>query len=81
VEIFSAAAQKLGVSGELNLWVVSSNVNEKIPKMELHDALRDGGAEAVGVAKKPFDMRSGNNDGSGAALIKSTNLHLAKFRV
>ncbi|RYZ92557.1 MAG: hypothetical protein EOO68_22580 [Moraxellaceae bacterium] len=75
------AARKLCISGELNLWVVSSNVNEKIPKTDLHNALREGGAEAVGVAKKPFEMRSGSNDGKGAALIKSTNLHLAKFRV
>ncbi|HMY41018.1 MAG TPA: hypothetical protein PK011_16965 [Marinagarivorans sp.] len=76
------AARKLRITGELNLWVVSSNVNEKIPKTDLHNALREGGAEAVGVAKKPFDMRSGANEGKGAAaLIKGTNLHLAKFRV
>lgn len=80
-EAIREAARKLGIHGELNLWVVSSNENEKIPKSDLHNALRDGGAEAVGVAKKPFAMRSGSNDGKSYALIKSTNLHLAKFRV
>lgn len=75
------AAQKLRIRGELNLWVVSSNVNEKIPKEDLHDALRDGGASAVGVAKKPFDIRSGSNDGTSYGMIKKTNLHMARFNV
>ena len=74
------AAQKLNAKGELNLWVISSNINSKIPKRELHDSLKQGGADAVGVAKKVYQMESGNNEGTRKALVK-TNLHLARFNL
>lgn len=77
-EAIKIAAAKLAIRGEVNLWVISSNLNYKIPKSDLHSSLRDGGADMVGVAKNQYLIKSGSNDGNRSDKIK-TNLHLAKF--
>ena len=41
------AAKQLGVNSELNFYVFSKSNNPKIPKEDLHAALKDGGAAEV----------------------------------
>ncbi|WP_444887254.1 hypothetical protein [Microbulbifer sp. JMSA008] len=74
------AARILDYSGGIDFWVMSNNVNPKIPKKELHQALRDGGAKATAVAKRKFKYISGSNDGEDAQML-ITNLHLGKLQV
>lgn len=74
------AARKLQVKGALNLWIFSSNLNQKIPKKDLHDALKEGGASQVDVDDHIFDIWSGSNDGQRQQRFK-TNLHLAKIAI
>ncbi len=74
------AAQKLQVKGALNLWVFSSNLNHKIPKEELHDALRSGGTSNVKTDDHIYDIWSGSNDGIRQQRFK-TNLHLATLTI
>lgn len=70
------AAKLLGVSGVINFYVISANKNWKIPKEELHEALKEGGAESVETDNQIFEIYSSNNAGSKALKIKQ-NLHLA----
>lgn len=70
------AARILGIRNLINLWVISSNVNPKIPAENLHDALREGGATSVKTDSFPHKYISGSNDGLLRRNIK-TNLHLA----
>lgn len=72
------AARILGVKNVLNLWVISSNINQKIPATDLHDALREGGADSVETDSAPHKYISGSNDGLLRRSFK-TNLHLAKL--
>lgn len=72
------AAKTLGVKSALNLWVISSNINPKIPGEELHKALHDGGASSVETDTYPHKYVSGTNDGLLRRNFK-TNLHLAKL--
>lgn len=76
------AAKKLGVNGDINLWVFSNNANPKIPKQELHNALlKDGSATVVttdDTTKHVFYV--GSNDGTTELKIK-TNLHLATLKI
>ena len=75
------AARKLGVSGGVNFWIFSNNVNQKIPKEELHNALIDGGASSITTddnTKHVFLV--GSNDGSSERKFK-TNIHLAKLKI
>ncbi len=76
------AAKKLGINGEINFWVFSNNVNPKIPKQELHNALlKDGSATVVttdDTTKHVFHV--GSNDGMEERKIK-TNLHLATLKI
>ena len=51
------AAPKLQVKGALNLWVFSNNLNHKIPKEDLHDALKSG--ERLGLKQTTTFMMSG----------------------
>lgn len=69
------AAIALGVSGDIDFWVMSNNVNPKIPRADLHQALRDSGAK-TGVGKRRYQYRSGSNDGTGERML-ITHLHLA----
>lgn len=75
------AAKKLGISGSVNFWVFSNNMNPKIPKQDLHDALKDGSATSVTTddsTKHIFFV--GSNDGLEDRKIK-TNLHLATLKI
>jgi hypothetical protein len=72
------AARSLGVKGSLNLWVISSVINHKIPKDSLHEALREGGATSVDLDPTPHNYYSRGNSGKFKARV-DTNLHLAKF--
>ena len=74
------AARSLGVKGILNLWVISSVINHKIPGKDLHESLKDGGANSVELDPVPHRYYSGSNDARFKAKI-DTNLHLAKFKL
>ncbi|RZA07592.1 MAG: hypothetical protein EOO68_03215 [Moraxellaceae bacterium] len=76
------AAKRLGVSGSINFWIFSNNVNNKIPKQDLHDALQNQGtATSVTVDEKTkhvFGVAS--NDGTVEKTYK-THLHLATLKI
>jgi hypothetical protein len=76
------AAKKLGISGNINLWVFSNNINPKIPKQDLHDALlKEGSATSVTTDDKTKHVFLVNsNDGMEERKIK-TNLHLATLKI
>jgi hypothetical protein len=76
------AARKLGVSGIINFWIFSNNVNSKIKKQDLHDTLlKEGKAESVTTDEKAKHIfMVGSNDGTTENRFK-TNLHLAKLKI
>ncbi|UUA75249.1 hypothetical protein [Cellvibrio sp. QJXJ] len=74
------AAKLLGVQGVINFYVISSNINHKIPKDDLYDALKQGGASKVESDDIKYKMWSGSNDGLEGLMIKQ-NLHLATLSV
>lgn len=74
------AAKLLGVQGVINFYVISSNINHKIPKEDLHAALKDGGAETVETDDVKYKMWSGSNNGEEGLNIKQ-NLHLASLKI
>lgn len=74
------AARLLGVSGVINFYVISANKNWKIPKEELHDALKEGGAVRVETDDQIIEIYSSNNAGLKALKIKQ-NLHLATISI
>lgn len=75
------AAKRLGVSGNVNFWIFSNNVNPKIPKQDLHQALERGGAVSVTTDDKTkHAFFVGSNDGADERKFK-TNLHLAKLKI
>lgn len=74
------AGKRLGVSHAINFYVFSNKKNPKIPKDNLHMALRDGGAESVGmdgIGKYKYSVAS--NDGRQVFENLITHLHLAKI--
>ncbi len=75
------AAKLLGVQGIINFWVVSSNINHKIPQKDLHEALTEGGANSVTTDDKNIHLiKSGGNDGRPGLKFKQ-NLHLATLKI
>ena len=75
------AAKLLGCRNALNFWAFSNSANPKIPKEELHKALKQGGAESVVTddeTKHVFNV--GDNFGGPGQRFK-THLHLAKLKV
>lgn len=74
------AARILDFRGGIDFWVMSNNANHKIPKKDLHQALRNGGATATAVAKRRYKYISGSNDGKDEQMF-ITNLHLGKLQV
>lgn len=74
------AARSLGVKGAMNLWVISSVINHRIPGKDLHESLKEGGAGSVELDPVPHRYYSGSNNGKFRAKI-DTNLHLAKFKL
>lgn len=82
-DVYSAvleAAKLLGVSGVINFYVISSNKNWKIPKEDLHEALKEGGADEVETDDQIIEIYSSNNAGLKALKIKQ-NLHLATISI
>lgn len=76
-EAVRGAAKILGVSGTLNFWILSSVINHKIPRKDLHDALKEGGAKTVESEDDiVHKMWVKANEGPGRAVFKN-NLHLA----
>lgn len=74
------ATKLLGVFGVINFWVISSNFNKKIPKADLHDALKAGGADNVETDDAIIPIFSGPNSG-GPGLKFKQNLHLATLKI
>jgi hypothetical protein len=70
------AAKILGVTNELNFYIYSAAKNYKIPKAELHGALKKGGAQSVEMDSGIYFFKVGSNDGSIARVLP-TNLHRA----
>lgn len=75
------ASKLLGVQGIVNFHVFSNSVNHKIPKANLHMALKDAGAESVETDSNRYTMSVGSNDGKRVFEDMVTHMHLAKFRV
>lgn len=76
-----AAAELLGCKNMLKFWVFSNSANPKIPKDDLHQALRDGGASVVTTdedTKHAFNV--GSNSGGPGPRFK-THLHLAELKL
>ena len=75
------AAKLLGIQGIVNFWVISSNINHKIPKQDLHEALKKGGASTVETDDENIlNIMAGSNDGRPGFKFKQ-NLHLAKLKI
>lgn len=74
------AAKLLGVQGLVNFYVISSNINHKIPKEDLHTALKEGGATSVATDDCKHNIMSGPNNGGDGIIIKQ-NPHLASLRI
>ncbi len=77
-EALYEAAAKMNIRKGMNLWVFSNNNNPKIPREDLHEALKNGGADKVETDTHIYRYRSGSNDGSRFRMLK-TNLHLANI--
>lgn len=75
------AGKLLGVQGTVNFYVFSNNKNFKIPKQNLHMALRDGGAASVETVNTPYKYSVGSNDGRRVFEGLISHLHLAKFKL
>jgi hypothetical protein len=74
------AAKLLGVQGVISFYVISSNINHKIPKDDLYSSLKDGGAEKIESDGLKYKIWSGSNNGERGMMIKQ-NIHLATLRV
>lgn len=76
------AARILGVQGSIDLHVFSNKKNPKIPKENLHMALRDGGAETVETDEKTkYIYTVASNDGREVFDGLISHLHLARINV
>lgn len=74
------AAREFDLKGELKFWVISNNINPKIPQKELHSALLDGGADSVVTDDKIYNYFVGSNNAKFKAELP-TNLHLATIKI
>jgi hypothetical protein len=72
------ACTHFGIRTSVNIHVYSSNINYKIPKDALHEALRSGGASHVETDSRELNYRSGSNDNKLRARV-DTNMHVAKL--
>jgi hypothetical protein len=75
------AAKLLGVSGMLNFYVFSNNKNFKVPKDDLHVALKNGGADSIETDAHPYKFSVGSNDGKRVFENLISHMHLAKLKV
>ena len=72
------ACAHFGVKESIHIHVYSSNVNYKIPRDDLYQALKAGGASNVETDSRELNFRSGSNDNQLRARI-NTNLHVARI--
>lgn len=77
-EAIRTACRHFGINSEVNIHVYSSNINQKIPANELHEALKSGGASSVQTDERKLTYKSGNNLGTDVQKIR-TNMHVAKL--
>jgi hypothetical protein len=78
----TGVAAMLGIIGEINFFVFSNNRNPKIPKDNLHMALRDGGATSIETDESnQYKYNVASNDGRQVFQNLISHMHLAKFRV
>ncbi len=77
--ILQATAQ-LGVPSEINFYIFSRNNNPKIPRDELHKALKSGGATSVETDKRRYKVNTAKNDDS-QFITQMTNFHIASMNV
>lgn len=76
------AAKQLGVKNPINFYVFSNSKNTKIPKDDLHSALRSGGASDVQTNESRIKQQSQSNDALRTTLPNAvTHLHLAKLKI
>jgi hypothetical protein len=67
-----------GLKESVNIYVYSSNINYKIPKDDLYQALKSGGAANVETDSRELNFRSGSNDNLLRGRI-DTNMHFARL--
>lgn len=72
------ACAHFGVRESVNIHVYSANINYKIPKDDLHQALKSGGASTVETDSRELIYRSGSNDNQLRGRI-DTNMHVARL--
>jgi len=72
------ACAHFGVRESVNIHVYSANINYKIPKDDLHQALKSGGASTVETDSRELIYRSGSNDNQLRDRI-DTNMHVARL--
>ncbi|TLM78187.1 hypothetical protein ACONUD_17895 [Microbulbifer harenosus] len=70
------ACRHFGIHSGIKIHVYSSNINPKIPKPELHQALKSGGAKAVETDSRKIRHKVGSNNGEDSVPLVS-NLHVA----
>lgn len=75
------AAKLLGVQVIVNFYVFSNIKNFKIPKENLHEALKNGGADSVETDNTSHKFSVGSNDGKRVFENLISHMHLAKFKI
>ncbi|VUD66792.1 hypothetical protein TDB9533_03696 [Thalassocella blandensis] len=76
------AAKQLGIKNSLNFYVFSNSKNSKIPKEDLHNALKSGGALDVKTDDTRIKQQSQSNDALRTTLPNAiTHLHWAKLKI
>lgn len=75
-EALIKACKHFGIQSGVNIHVYSSNINPKISKSELHQALKNGGAKSVETDGRKIRHKVGSNNGQDTVPLVS-NLHVA----
>ncbi|MGL6162283.1 hypothetical protein [Microbulbifer sp.] len=70
------ACKHFGINSGVNIHIYSSNINPKISKSELHEALKAGGARSVETDSRKIRHKVGSNNGEDSVPLVS-NLHVA----
>ncbi|QFT54421.1 hypothetical protein [Microbulbifer sp. THAF38] len=77
-EAIKKAARFFGITESINFHVFSAAKNHKLPKDNLKDALKSGGAKNITTDKRIHLFLTGSNDGEREAEIL-TNLYVASI--
>lgn len=78
VAAIKEACAHFGIKDSVSIHVYSSSINYKIPKDDLHQALKSGGASSVETDPRKFNFRSASNDNKLRARV-DTNMHVARL--